>query len=121
LESIQFAKYRVKDYTDRIDKEDTMDTLVSVVMGSRSDWQTMKYVSETLAGMSVSHAVHMRSHQFCWGAPRINGELQLLGIGIRISQRRCGKSGLFRQPCSWNLSSLSVSESIPSAAAEIVE
>ena len=46
---------------DRIDKEDTMDTLVSVVMGSRSDWQTMKYVSETLAGMSVSHEVHIVS------------------------------------------------------------
>ena len=46
---------------DRIDKEDTMDTLVSVVMGSRADWQTMKYVSETPAGMSVSHEVHIVS------------------------------------------------------------
>lgn len=38
-----------------------METLVSVVMGSRSDWRTMKYVADTLADMSVSHEVRIVS------------------------------------------------------------
>lgn len=38
-----------------------METLVSVVMGSRSDWQTMKYAADTLASMSVSHEVRIVS------------------------------------------------------------
>lgn len=38
-----------------------METLVSVVMGSRSDWQTMKHVSHTLASMSISHEVRIVS------------------------------------------------------------
>lgn len=32
-----------------------MSILVSVVMSSRSDWQTMKYAASTLADMSVSY------------------------------------------------------------------
>lgn len=46
---------------DRIEKGDSMGTLVSVVMSSRSDWQTMKYVAETLASMPVSHEVRIVS------------------------------------------------------------
>ena len=38
-----------------------MDTLVSVIMGSRSDWQTMKHAADTLRRMSVSHEVKIVS------------------------------------------------------------
>ena len=38
-----------------------MSALVSVVMGSRSDWQTMKYVNDTLASMSISHEARIVS------------------------------------------------------------
>lgn len=38
-----------------------MSILVSVVMGSRSDWQTMKHATETLADMSVSHEARIVS------------------------------------------------------------
>lgn len=38
-----------------------MDTLVSVVIGSRTDWQTMKYAADTLACMSVCHEVRIVS------------------------------------------------------------
>ena len=38
-----------------------MDALVSVIVGSRSDWQTMKYAADTLRSMSVSHEVRIRS------------------------------------------------------------
>lgn len=38
-----------------------MSALVSVVMGSRSDWQTMKHVADTLAAMKISHEVRIVS------------------------------------------------------------
>ena len=40
-----------------------MDTLVSVIIGSRSDWQTFKYAADTLRSMSVSHEARIRSVQ----------------------------------------------------------
>jgi len=40
-----------------------MDALVSVIIGSRSDWQTFKYAADTLRSMSVSHEVRIGSVQ----------------------------------------------------------
>ena len=38
-----------------------MDPLVIVVMGSKSDWDTMSYACETLDGFGVPHAVRVLS------------------------------------------------------------
>ena len=35
--------------------------LVSVVMGSKSDWETMRHASETLTSFDVSHECHIMS------------------------------------------------------------
>lgn len=40
-----------------------MDRLISVVMGSRSDWQTMKYVADTLASIPIEYEVRIMSAQ----------------------------------------------------------
>lgn len=37
------------------------DPLVGVIMGSRSDWETMKHVSETLEQLNVPHEVQVVS------------------------------------------------------------
>ena len=36
-------------------------SLVAVVMGSQSDWDTMKHASETLAQFGVAHESHVMS------------------------------------------------------------
>lgn len=47
-----------------------MDPLVIVVMGSKSDWDTMSYACETLEGFKVPHVVRVLS------AHRTPGELE---------------------------------------------
>jgi 5-(carboxyamino)imidazole ribonucleotide mutase len=37
------------------------DALVGVIMGSRSDWETMKHAAETLEALGVSHEVRVVS------------------------------------------------------------
>ncbi len=38
-----------------------MDPLVGVIMGSRSDWETMRHVAETLAALEVPHETRVVS------------------------------------------------------------
>ena len=38
-----------------------MDPLVGVIMGSRSDWETMRHVSETLTAVEVAHETRVVS------------------------------------------------------------
>lgn len=38
-----------------------MDALVGIIMGSKSDWETMAHAAETLAGLGIPHEVRVVS------------------------------------------------------------
>jgi len=46
---------------DNQQSDDNKQLLVGVLMGSRSDWSTMKYTSDTLASLSIGHEVKIVS------------------------------------------------------------
>ena len=43
------------------DREETRSPLVGVIMGSQSDWTTMKHAADTLAALGVPHEVRIVS------------------------------------------------------------
>lgn len=43
------------------DSEQTIQALVGVIMGSKSDWETMRHVAETLEQLGVPHEVRVVS------------------------------------------------------------
>ncbi|MFY0075982.1 AIR carboxylase family protein, partial [Acinetobacter baumannii] len=66
-----------------------MTTLVAIIMGSQSDWETMRHAAETLTALGVAHEARIvsahrtpeRLYSFAKGAKAAGFQVVIAGAG----------------------------------------